>query len=442
MPGPASAVTAPIGPSDQPAAGMTHPRRFGTGRMLSLGRHQPTDLLTNGSAQEMRQHRSDRGHQRKKTRVVLVHEYVGGNTGMGRVVGAMARIAQDAGWNVTLVGVDVDNAFPWGHVIPVRYPQKLPTLVAGLSWAAKARLRLCAGDLSDAIVHVHAPILMPVADLFTCHHLAEGAARHGLRESVRSLIGLGRRSQEIVNVKVDSLLYHKRPSHTRVTFVSEFLRDEFTDLYGLPNGGEILPPPAPPWDPISAADRAAARRRYQIVGDQVAVGYFGGNDLRKGVTDVLELARDPRYIVLGAGPRSEKLRFGDRPGLGYVELRDVLAACDVVVAPTVFDAAPVAVLQAVAAGLPVVTGVNSGWAGSLGRFHAGVACAHDAPLGEMIKSAVPGSIDAAKAFTEHYSYEALRVRLVNLWDLVVADQTPFETTGSRRGRALRIRSGR
>ena len=360
---------------------------------------------------------------------MLVHEYIGGNTGMGRVVGAMTSIARDAGWNVTLVGVDVDNAFPWANEIPVRNRDRLPTLAAGLSWATEASLRLRSEDLSDAIVHVHAPVLMRIADVFTCHHLAEGAARHGLREPVRGLNGLGRRTQEIVNVKVDSLLYHKRPSHTRVTFVSEFLRDEFTDLYGLPNGGEIVPPPAPSWDPISAAERAAARTRYEIVGDQVAVGYFGGNDLRKGVTDVLELARDARYIVLGAGPRSEKLRFGGRPGLGYVELRDVLAACDVVVAPTVFDAAPVAVLQSVAAGVPVVTGINSGWAGSLARFHAGVACPRGAPLGEMIQSVVPGSIDAAKAFTEHYSYEALSVRLVKLWELVGADQTSLETTG-------------
>lgn len=369
--------------------------------------------------QKVSQPHSQGGHRLRKTRVVLVHEYAGGNTGMGWVVGAMASIARDAGWNVTLVGVDVDSAFQWADEIPVRYRQWLPRLVAGLSWATEASLRLRAGDLSDAIVHAHAPILMRVAHVFTCHHLAEGAARHGLREPVRGrgLNGLGRRSQEILNVKLDSFLYRKRPSHTRVTFVSKFLRDEFTDLYGLPNGGEILHPPAPPWDPISADERAVARCRFDIDVDEgrVVVGYFGGNDPRKGVSAVLELAHDPRYIVLGAGPRSETLCFGDRRGLGYVELRDVLAACDVVVAPTVFDAAPVAVLRAVAAGLPIVTSVNSGWAGSLRRFQVGVACQGDAPLGEAIQSVVPGSIDAAKAFTEHYSYEALKVRLVDLW---------------------------
>jgi glycosyltransferase involved in cell wall biosynthesis len=147
----------------------------------------------------------------------------------------------------------------------------------------------------------------------------------------------------------------------------------------------------------------------------VAVGYFGGADERKGLSKVLQLALDARYVILGAGPRSETLRFGDRGGLGYVDVREVLAACDVVVAPTIFDAAPVAVLQAVAAGLPVVTGGDSGWAGPLCRFRAGAVCDAMTPLAAVIPGALPGSPRAARAFTEQYSYGSLKQRLADLW---------------------------
>jgi glycosyltransferase involved in cell wall biosynthesis len=291
---------------------------------------------------------------------------------MGRVAAAMANIAYEAGWNVTLVGVAVDPGFDWATHIRVPYNPRLPAVAAGIAWVAAAGRRLRRENLSDAVVHVHAPLLMRFADIFTCHHLAEGAARHGLRELAGSFTGVLRRTQEVVNVRLDSLEYRMRPRQTRITFVSEFLRDEFTELYGEPNGGDVLPPPAPPWHPISPDERAAARRRYGIDGDQVTVGYFGGNDPRKGVERVVEMARETRYAVLGAGPKSEGVQFGARKGLGYVTVRDVLAACDVVVAPTVFDAAPVAVLEAVAAGSPVVTGVNSGWAKPLMR----VRCRH------------------------------------------------------------------
>ncbi|MGA2009363.1 MAG: glycosyltransferase family 4 protein [Solirubrobacteraceae bacterium] len=350
-----------------------------------------------------------------KTRLVLVHDSIGGSTGMGRVAAAMARIALASGWRLTLVGDDVDGAFPEAQLIPVLRHHRLPALIANQRWAWDARRRLRAEDLSGAVVHAHAPLLMAAADVFTCHHLAEGAERHGLREPADGPVGRARRVQEQLVVRVDAWSYRHRPPATRVTFVSGFLRDEFTRLYGAPEGGDILPPPAPAWDPIGAGERAAARRRWDVDEDQPVVGYFGGNDPRKGVADVLALAHGAGLTVLGAGPRSQELRFGARPGLGYVRMRDVLAACDVVVAPTVFDAAPVAVLEAVAAGLPVVSGVSSGWAEPLTRFGAGAAWRPGSSLAAAIRSVLPGSREAARAFTDSFSEAALAARLRPLW---------------------------
>ncbi len=348
---------------------------------------------------------------------------------MGRVTGAMARIALESGWRLTLVGEDVDGAFPGAEIVSVRRRHRLPALLANQLWAVSAALHLRRADLSDAVVHAHAPLLMHAADVFTCHHLAEGAERHGLREPTTSARGRLRRVQEQLAVSLDSLSYRSRPARTRVTFVSEFLRDEFTALYGEPTGGDILPPPAPAWQPIAATERAAAREAWRVPGDALAVGYFGGDDPRKGVADVIALAADPRFVVLGAGPRSARVRFGERSGLGYVEPRSVLAACDVIVAPTVFDAAPVAVLEAVAAGLPVVSGIDSGWAQPLVRFGAGAAWRPGESLARAVDAALPGSPAAARAFTDAYSHDALRRRLQALWTELAGSGDVAATSG-------------
>jgi glycosyltransferase involved in cell wall biosynthesis len=337
---------------------------------------------------------------------------------MGRVVAAMAHAAQDAGWTVTLVGSDVDRAFVNTHQIPVVRRNGFPSRLATLLWMAEAHRRLRREDLSDAVVHVHAPLLMRHADVFTCHHLAEGAAKHGVREPVTG-IGSGlRRLQEIINVKLDSLAYRSRPGDTEITFVSAFCRNVFTELYGVPRGGKILPLPAPPWCPVTAIERSDARVRYGVMDDDVAVGYFGGNDPRKGVAKVIELAGTSKYVVLGAGPASESIYFGRRRGLGYINVRSVLAACDVVVAPSLFDTGPISVLEAVAAGLPVVSGSNCGCAEALVRFGAGAVCAPDQSLETVIDMVLPGSPAAAKAMTESHSPDVLAETVARVWCLL------------------------
>jgi glycosyltransferase involved in cell wall biosynthesis len=348
-------------------------------------------------------------------RAVLVHDNFTGPTGMGLVVEHHARWILDAGWEVTLVGDNVP-----GHlaerceVVSVPPRRGLPGLPQHLSWcAAIARaLRRIDGD----VVHVHAPLLARYADLMTSHHLAVPAFRRGVREEGSGAASAARRAQDAVTRRIDDVAYRTARKRTRLSFVSEFLREEFTREYGPPPGGWILPPPAPAWQPVTAGERAAARAKWQVPSDRIVVGYAGGDDVRKGVGHLAALEDAADLVVLAAGPGSEGLKVGGRGGLGFVDLLEFYAACDVVLAPTMFDAAPVAVLQAVARGVGVVTTPYSGWAPALERHGAGIIWNDGRPLVDCVRAAAAIKVDACERFTDEASPARQSDRLLQAYE--------------------------
>ena len=310
----------------------------------------------------------------RRPHVALVHDNFTGPTGMGLVTERHAEWALDAGWSVTVVG---DNVPPWlmerARVVAALKPRRLPSLAEHLLWCARARLAL--RFVQADVVHVHSPLLAASADLVTSHFMAQPAHARGVREATSGAEGALRRAQGELSRRLDDALYRRVGRTTAMSFVSEFLRDEFSAHYGEPAGGWILSPPAPPWRPVARAEREAARAQYGVRGDAVVAGYVGGSDPRKGYVHLAQLdGRDDVELLL-AGPGSERLRSGGRPGLGFVDVDAMYAACDVVVAPAAFDSAPVAVLQAVARGVPVVVTPTCGWAGAVGR-HGEIGRAH------------------------------------------------------------------
>jgi glycosyltransferase involved in cell wall biosynthesis len=343
---------------------------------------------------------------------VLAHDVVGGPTGMGRVVAGMAGAIVARGWRLTVVAGDVTTPIggPWSwHRVPVR--RSLPPLLRYWLWAAEAARAI--GSLSADLVHVHSPALLGVADLMTCHHLAQAAHDHGVRPPPRAgLEGALRATEAGVNRRIDDRRYRRRPPAVHLSFVSPFLLQEFTRLYGSSTGGWVLPPPAPAWRPVTYSERSAARQRWQVPGDRLVVGYLGGDDHRKGIADVARLAGTGDVFVLAAGHGTDKLAWSGGRGLGFVDPNTVLEASDVIVAPALFDAAPVAVLEAVARGIPAVVGKATGWAEPLARAGAGVVWNGGELLG-AVRQATGCDRDACRRFSEEFSAAALRRRL---WD--------------------------
>jgi glycosyltransferase involved in cell wall biosynthesis len=352
----------------------------------------------------------------------LVHDNFEGPTGMGVVAGRHASWLLEAGWELTLVGENVPGQLRVAcGVIDVPAPRRLPSLAEHQGWCARAR-RALRGVEAD-VVHVHSPHLARDADLLTTHFMARPAHARGVRERSAGLEGGLRRVQAAVNWRLDDRAYRRLGPRCHVSFVSEFLRDEYVEHYGDPRGGWVLAPPAPPWCPPDAEERAAARARFGVDDGRVAVGFVGGNDPRKGYFHLEPLAEDPEFDLLVAGPGSERLTIAGRRGLGFVDVTAFYAACDVVVAPAAFDSAPVAVLQAAARDVAVVATATSGWGNALARTGAGVVWEPGRPIAEAVRAAAHLPSDAREAFTAEFSERHQRERLLDAYGEIVASRS-------------------
>jgi len=340
---------------------------------------------------------------------------------MGRVAAFVADTALRAGYSVRLVASEVHE--PYGgrcEVSHITRPPAGPQLRQDMVWYGRVRagLRRSPAD----IVHVHAPALLRVADVMTSHHLSAAAQRHGVRVGVDGLGGAARWAQRAAFIALDELFYRRRPPATRMTFVSEFLREQFNLRYGVAHDGTIVTPPAPPWTPVGEEERSTARRRYEIAGRGLVVGYLGGADQRKGVDAVRELVGvDGVELVIG-GPGSAGLSWPGVTNVGYVDVDTFLPACDVVVAPALFDAAPTAVTQAIARGIPVVVRPASGWAHPIARAGAGAVWDGASPLWAAVREAAQASPAACQAVTETFSAARQGDRLLEVYERVLADR--------------------
>ena len=148
----------------------------------------------------------------------------------------------------------------------------------------------------------------------------------------------------------------------RVIANSLMVRDEIVRYYGvsddvidlIPNGVRVSDfGPAP-------RKRAAARAQLRISGNEIAVLFLGSGWERKGlrfaIAAIEKLADEGvRLLVVGRGGRR---RYRSRRATFLGEIEDVrlpLAAADIFILPTIYDPFSNASLEAMAAGLPVIT---------------------------------------------------------------------------------------
>lgn len=367
-----------------------------------------------------------RASQGERPHVALVHDKFTGPTGMGLMAERLARCVLELDWTLTVVGSRVPE---WLRerctVHTVSEPVRLPALPRHLTWCALAArvMRAVAAD----VVHVHSPLLARRADLVTSHYMAQPAFLRGVREHRRGPEGMLRRTQDAAERRLDHLAYGHLPAGTHMSFVSEFLRDEFLRHYGEPRGGWILAPPAPPWRPVTAAQRDAARARWGLREGGLVVGYIGGDNPRKGLAAVRSLASAPGITLLAAGPGSKRLDWPGARRLGFVDPDELHEACDVVVSPSVFDSAPVAVLQALARGVPVVISPTTGWAAAVARHGAGVVWDGDGDLADAVRAAQGVPAEACRAVAEEFSERSLAERVHEVYGRVLAtkaDRSP------------------
>jgi UDP-glucose:(heptosyl)LPS alpha-1,3-glucosyltransferase len=122
--------------------------------------------------------------------------------------------------------------------------------------------------------------------------------------------------------------------------------------------------------------RAATRRDLGLRDDQLALLFVGSGWERKGLRFAIDavnsLPRSGRLFVVGRGsarglPGGHRTRFlGPMP-----DVSRFYAAADVFILPTLYEPFSNACLEALAAGLPVVTTRYNGFAEIMGSGHAG-----------------------------------------------------------------------
>jgi UDP-glucose:(heptosyl)LPS alpha-1,3-glucosyltransferase len=178
---------------------------------------------------------------------------------------------------------------------------------------------------------------------------------------------------------------------------------EITEHYGYPPARVRVIPnglPAAAFEPLPAELSAAARREWGLADDDYAVLFAGSGWERKGlgfaINAVAALDARQRAVLLVAGsgtPRmlpaltaesARRVRF-----LGPVSgqlMRSLLAAADVFLLPTIYDPFSNACLEAFAAGLPVITTAQNGFAEALLPTQTGEVVSRADALPELVQA--------------------------------------------------------
>ena len=233
-------------------------------------------------------------------------------------------------------------------------------------------LEACLGGLPDAVVHDFG-----AGWCYDVLHVHDGSRRTVLRQAIRArplggrLLGLLERVRAWREREVERNQYTRARGH--IVAVSGMVKRDLVRDYGVdPARIEVV------WNGVDPAafspayrerERPEARRRLDL-GDASTFLLLGHNYRLKGLAVALRalarLVREGhavRLCVVGDGPAETFARDARRLGLerharfyrGVTDPRPYLAASDVLLHPTFYDACSLVVLEAWAMGVPAIT---------------------------------------------------------------------------------------
>src|SRR5256886_35399 len=187
----------------------------------------------------------------------------------------------------------------------------------------------------------------------------------------RFVRGMSRKHQDIL--KLEESLFAKTGAG-RVIANSEMVKREITELYNYPPDKIEIVRTGVPLERFrfDRELRDRSRADLKLKPDEIAVLFAGSGWERKGLRfaiEAVELCRDRKLRLLVAGrgdargykPKrfftKEPVRF-----LGEVaEMRQICAAADIFILPSIYDPFSNACLEALASGLPVITTRDNGF---------------------------------------------------------------------------------
>ena len=225
-----------------------------------------------------------------------------------------------------------------------------------------------ADELEQLRPRVKCDVLMSLERVWTCDIYRAGDGVHRAWLNRRAAIGGRMRRvadalspKHLATLRLEQSLFG-RGLASRVIANSHMVKTEIAQLYGYPAAHIDLVPngvPAEQFQPTPER-RAAARAELQFGDDTVAVLFVGSGWERKGLRFAIravEALDDPRVRLLVVGKGNEDA-FGS-PVVRFLGVRKDLpalyAAADLFLLPTIYDPFSNATLEAIAAGVPVIT---------------------------------------------------------------------------------------
>lgn len=232
-----------------------------------------------------------------------------------------------------------------------------------------------ADHLGEMRARAGCDVLMSLERVWSCdvYRAGDGVHRAWLERRAK-LGGPWRRVAHALNPKHLATLRLEqsllgRGGAARVIANSEMVKTEITQIYGYPTSQIDVVHNGVPVESFqrSAQERAVARANLNLAGDDVGVLFVGSGWERKGlrfaVAAVEAASRSNlRLLVAGrgneAGFKSAAVQF-----LGATaDVAAVYSAADIFLLPTIYDPFSNASLEALAAGLPVITTRANGFA--------------------------------------------------------------------------------
>lgn len=301
--------------------------------------------------------------------VAIVHNNIDGNSAIGKLARWAVQVGLEANWRVTAVARDLDPDL--AAEVDWR-PLYVPPRLHAVQWSvAEPTVRRALRGSAAGVLHVYQPQLTGFADTWHVSYLSRSAIEHrALGEEPGSRARIARAQARAVARMEDGYL-RRTGSGAQVLWCSEFIRDEYIRLYGVPARGDVLYDPA-----LDATTVAPAPRPVPV--DEPVVGFLGGLDPRKGCQELIPaVAAIPGARLIIAGPQSAEFtddRLGRRlTSLGWVsDLSDFWAQIDVLAMPSRFEPFGMAATEAAIRGIPVVLSPSVGCADLLVRDAAAV----------------------------------------------------------------------
>ncbi len=338
------------------------------------------------------------------------------------------RIAADPRFEVHVFAnrwADSAGRIVFHQVSIVRFPKFLTT--TSFAWFAGREIS-AAGPFD--LIHTHDRIFR--ADLYTMHGIPH---RWWVREVRRKRMSLFDRALARVEDRLVS-----EGGCRRFLAVSELTRKIFLDEYPIDPARVMVVHPGIDASPYAKLDRERCRReirgRFGIVPDEPLILFVSMNFAIKGLDHILRglgrlREKDPsarfRLLVIGRGDQKAYGRLARELGLGDAvlfagavareKLPEFYLAGDLYAMLSRFDTFGMVVLEAMAAGLPVLISGSVGARDVVREGENGFVVENPADtdvIAERIETMLHGDV------RERMGREALKTAGENSWDMAVA----------------------